>query len=29
VYSMEQAADALKRVGDRKAIGKVVVSLRS
>jgi hypothetical protein len=29
VYPMEQAADALKRVGDRQAIGKVVVSLRS
>jgi len=29
VYPMEQAAEALKRVGNRKAIGKVVVSLRS
>jgi NADPH2:quinone reductase len=29
VYSMDQAADALNRVGDRQAIGKVVVSLRS
>jgi NADPH2:quinone reductase len=29
VYSMDQATDALNRVGDRQAIGKVVVSLRS
>jgi NADPH2:quinone reductase len=29
VYPMDQAAEALKRVGDRQAIGKVVVSLRS
>ena len=29
VYSMKQVADALNRLGDRKAIGKVVVSLKS
>jgi NADPH2:quinone reductase len=29
VYPMEQVADALNRLGDRKAIGKIVVSLKS